>query len=77
MNKYNGKKVFRKKREKKTYISICLYIYTYVYTSIYTYINTYTNTYIHTYIDAFEYLSEPNPRMINKVFIGTNERSDV
>ena len=34
-------------------------------------------THTHTYIDASEYLSEPNPRMINKVFIGTNERSDV
>ena len=44
---------------------------------IHTYIHAYIHTYIHTYIHAFEYLPEPNPRMLNKVFIGTKERSDV
>ena len=42
-----------------------------------THTQIHTRTHKHTYIDAFKYLPEPNPRMINKVFIGTNERSDV
>ena len=52
-----------------------IYIHIHIYIDIY--IHKYIHKYIHTYIDAFEYLSESNPRMINKVFIGTNERSDV
>ena len=39
--------------------------------------HAYIHTYIHTYIDAFEYLPEPNLRILKKVFIGTKERSDV
>ena len=42
---------------------------------MYIYIHTYTHT--HTHIHALEYLPEPKSRMINNVFIGTNERSDV
>ena len=46
-------------------------------THTYTHTHTHTHTQTHTYIDVFEYLPEPNLRMLNKVFIGTKDRSDV
>ena len=60
---------------------LCHYIYCFVQSGkVFTVkgnIHTHTHIHTHTYIDAFEYLPEPNPRMLNKVFIGTKERSDV
>ena len=59
------------KRIRETRRHIHLRIHTHTHT------HTHTHRQTHTCIDAFEYLPEPNLRMLNKVFIGTKDRSEV